>query len=472
MVFAVFLPIVFIIYWSISKLNIKYQNLFLVIVSYIFYGWWDWRFLSLIFISTLVDYFIGIGLAKCEEKKIRKILLFTSLGINLGILGFFKYFDFFIGSFMSFSSFFGISLNISTMNIILPVGISFYTLQTLSYSIDVYKKKFTPTKDFIAFAAFVSFFPQLVAGPIERAKNLLPQFYKKREFEYELAVDGLKQMLWGFLKKMILADQCAIYVDKVFNNYSEYSGSSLVFGAVFFTIQVYADFSGYSDIAIGTSKLFGFKLMKNFDYPYFSRDMSEWWRRWHISLTTWFRDYVFIPLGSTRKNKKLLVRNIFIIYILSGLWHGANWTFIIWGGLNALFSLPYILIKKRKRTTKIVAKGRLLPSAGELSGMLSTFSLFTFAVIFFRSETVYDAYKYISIIFSRTLFSIPDVYKKGLLFIAVFIVIEWFGRECNYPIERIGNNWPRILRWSFYYLLILCLFLFTTQSQQFVYFQF
>ena len=288
--FAIFLPIVFILYWFVTNKNLRLQNLLIVTASYVFYGWWDWRFLSLIIFSTIVDYSVGLKL-KTEENQIkRKALLWTSILINLGFLGFFKYCNFFLDNFISTFSFFGAEIKANSLNIILPVGISFYTFQTLSYTIDVYKRKLVPTKDFIAFSAFVSFFPQLVAGPIERATNLLPQFYNKRNFDYSKAADGMRQILWGLFKKVVIADNCAEYANLIFNNSTDYSGSTLVLGAIFFTFQIYGDFSGYSDIAIGTSRLFGFDLMQNFNFPYFSRDIAEFWRRWHISLSTWFRD--------------------------------------------------------------------------------------------------------------------------------------------------------------------------------------
>ncbi len=329
--FAIFLPIIFVLYWFVTNKNLKLQNTLIVLSSYIFYGWWDWRFLSLIIFSTIVDYLIGISLSKQENQNKRKILLWTSILVNLGFLGFFKYYNFFLDNFITAFSFFGTEINANSLNIILPVGISFYTFQTLSYTIDVYKRKLEPTYDFIAFSAFVSFFPQLVAGPIERATNLLPQFYKKRHFDYSKAVDGMRQILWGLFKKIVIADNCAHYANIIFNNSSEYSGSTLVLGAIFFTFQIYGDFSGYSDIAIGTSRLFGFNLKQNFAFPYFSRDIAEFWRRWHMSLSTWFRDYLYIPLGGSRVGTWNKIRNVFIIFLVSGFWHGANWTFIIWG---------------------------------------------------------------------------------------------------------------------------------------------
>ena len=344
--FAIFLPIIFFIYWFFTNWNLKLQNLFLLVSSYIFYGWWDWRFLSLILISTIVDYFIGIKLKNQENQNKRKILLFISVFVNLGFLGFFKYCNFFIDNFAMAFSFFGVNINTSSLEIILPVGISFYTFQTLSYTIDVYKRKLKVTSDFIAFSAFVSFFPQLVAGPIERASNLLPQFNNRRNFDYIKSVDGMRQILWGLFKKIVIADNCAYFANEIFNNSSDMSGFSLILGALFFTFQIYGDFSGYSDIAIGTARLFGFNLVRNFSFPYFSRDIAEFWRRWHISLSSWFRDYLYIPLGGSQGNTIMKIQNVFIVFIISGFWHGANWTFVVWGTINAIYFLPLLLTKK------------------------------------------------------------------------------------------------------------------------------
>jgi len=359
--FAVFLLIVFILYWFAANKNLKLQNLLIVVASYVFYGWWDWRFLSLIVFSTIVDYTVGLKLKKEDNQLKRKTLLWTSILVNLGFLGFFKYYNFFLDNFVTAFSFFGTEIRANTLNIILPVGISFYTFQTLSYTIDVYKRKLEPTKDFIAFSAFVSFFPQLVAGPIERATNLLPQFYKKRTFHYSKAVDGMRQILWGLFKKVVIADNCAVFANQIFNNSADMNGSTLVLGALFFTFQIYGDFSGYSDIAIGTSRLFGFNLMRNFAFPYFSRDIAEFWRRWHISLSTWFRDYLYIPLGGSRGGTLMKVRNTFIIFVVSGFWHGANWTFIVWGTLNAIYFLPLLLTNNNRNNIEIVAQGKYLP---------------------------------------------------------------------------------------------------------------
>ncbi|MGZ2368716.1 MBOAT family O-acyltransferase [Ancylomarina sp. YFZ004] len=363
------------------------------------------------------------------------------------------------------------------MNIILPVGISFYTFQTLSYTIDVYKRKLEPTNNFIAFSAFVSFFPQLVAGPIERATHLLPQFYKKRHFDYSKVVDGMRQILWGLFKKIVIADNCAEYANLIFNNSADYSGSTLVLGALFFTFQIYGDFSGYSDIAIGTSRLFGFDLMQNFNFPYFSRDIAEFWRRWHISLSTWFRDYLYIPLGGSRGGTWMKVRNIFVIFIVSGFWHGANWTFIVWGALNAIYFLPLLLTNNNRNNLETVALGKIFPSLKELSFMLLTFGLTVFAWIFFRAENIGHALNYLSTIFSKSLFTIPHfagmrIALYTLVLISIFVVVEWIGRNEQYAIAKLGFTWKKPIRNVMYYSIILAIFFFMGKQQQFIYFQF
>ncbi len=471
--FAIFLPIVFLVYWCFGRKHIRAQNILIVVASYVFYGWWDWRFLFLILLSTLVDYTIGLALEKEDKVQKRKILLWASLLVNLGLLGFFKYFNFFIDNFTSAFSFFGHPIGGYSLNIILPVGISFYTFQTLSYTIDVYNKKLKPTADFISFSAFVSFFPQLVAGPIERATNLLPQFFKERNFNYEMAKNGLRQILWGLFKKIVIADNCAKYVNIIFENHEAYSGSTLVLGAVFFAFQIYCDFSGYSDIAIGTARLFGFNLMQNFAFPYFSRDMAEFWRRWHISLSTWFRDYVYIPLGGSKVSKAKVIRNVFIIFLVSGFWHGANWTFIFWGGLNALYFLPLLLLKRNRKNLNDVAESSNFPSVRVVFQIAVTFSLTVFAWIFFRAENIRQAFSYIRRIFSRSLFSLPKempLYLLILLFL--FIVIEWTGRKNQYAIEEFWINKPVYVRWGFYYLLAIGMYVYGIKDQEFIYFQF
>jgi len=474
--FAVFLPIVFLLYWFAVAKNLKLQNLLIVVASYIFYGWWDWRFLSLILFSTLIDYTVGLRLLKEEKLSKRKFLLWISIGANLGFLGFFKYYNFFLDNFITAFSVFGTEINANSLNIILPVGISFYTFQTLSYTIDVYKKKLAPTRNFIAFAAFVSFFPQLVAGPIERATHLLPQFYKRRIFEYDKAVDGLRQILWGLFKKIVIADNAAEFANQIFNNSSSYSGSTLILGVLFFTFQIYGDFSGYSDIAIGTSRLFGFDLMQNFSFPYFSRDIAEFWRRWHISLSTWFRDYLYIPLGGSRGGIWMKIRNTFIIFIVSGFWHGANWTFVIWGALNAVYFLPLLLLSKNRVNTDIVARGKFFPTVKEFFSIFMTFTATVFAWIFFRAEDLPHALDYISRIFSKSVFTIPYFPNRmhaleTIVLIIIFSLIEWVGRDGKYAIANIGK-WNKPAKWFVYYTLSMVIFIFSGKQQQFIYFQF
>jgi D-alanyl-lipoteichoic acid acyltransferase DltB (MBOAT superfamily) len=396
-----------------------------------------------------------------------------SILVNLGLLGFFKYYNFFLANFVDAFSFFGHEIGASSLKIVLPVGISFYTFQTLSYTIDVYRRKLEPTHDFVAFAAFVSFFPQLVAGPIERATNLLPQFFAPRRFQYEKAVDGMRQILWGLFKKIVIADNCAEYANEIFNNSAGQSGSALVAGAFFFAFQIYGDFSGYSDIAIGTSRLFGFNLMRNFAFPYFSRDIAEFWRRWHISLSTWFRDYLYIPLGGSKGTVWMRVRNTFIIFLVSGFWHGANWTFIVWGALNALYILPVMLTNRNRLRLDIVAQGKLLPSVADALRILFTFCLTLLAWVFFRAESVGHAFAYLAGIVSPTLFSIPDPFPKSTFaLICVMLAVEWLGREQEFALAGLGLKWPRPLRWAMYYSMVLTILAMAGKPQEFIYFQF
>ncbi len=480
--FAIFLPIVFVLYWFATQKSLRLQNLLVVVASYVFYGWWDWRFLSLIIFSTLVDYVIGIQLGKAQKQATRYILLWISISVNLGFLGFFKYYNFFVDNFVAAFTFFENPISPSSLNIILPVGISFYTFQTLSYSIDVYRKKLEPTANFVAFAAFVSFFPQLVAGPIERASNLLPQFYKKRQFEPDKAIDGLRQILWGLFKKVVIADNCAELANTIFNNSDNYSGTTLLLGTFFFALQIYGDFSGYSDIAIGTARLFGFSLMQNFAFPYFSRDMAEFWRRWHISLSTWFRDYLYIPLGGSKGGTWIKVRNTFAIFIVSGFWHGANWTFIVWGTLNAIYFLPLLLLKQNRKNLAVVAQGKYLPTLRELMSMLLTFFFTMVAWVFFRAKNIFHALAYLKAMFIGFIqqaayietvdFMMQKISPTLPILILLFIWIEWLGREQQYAIARLGLTWKRPLRWAMYYALIILFFYFAGKPQEFIYFQF
>lgn len=478
--FALFLPLVFALYWFAAKDNIRRQNLLLLVASYIFYGWWDWRFLSLILFSTLVDYSIGLALHRQQNPLNRKVLLWSSILVNLGFLGFFKYYNFFADNFAAAFTLFGRELQPGTLNIILPVGISFYTFQTMSYSLDIYRGKLEPERNFIAFAAFVSFFPQLVAGPIERATNLLPQFAVQRRFSYAQAADGMRQILWGLFKKVVIADNCAELANAIFDHPDQYPGSMLLLGALFFTFQIYGDFSGYSDIAIGTSRLFGFTLQRNFAFPYFSRDIAEFWRRWHISLSTWFRDYLYIPLGGSRGGTLMKVRNTFIIFLVSGFWHGANWTFLAWGLLNAIYFLPLLLSSSNRNNLDVVASGRTWPSLREFGSMATTFGLTVLAWVFFRAESLNHALAYLGGIFSPSLFTFvspgqPMLYQMviSLGFLILFLLVEWRGRHGEYALEAVHLDLPRpVYRWSLYMLLWSFIFVFSGNQQEFIYFQF
>jgi alginate O-acetyltransferase complex protein AlgI len=472
--FALFLPIVFFLYWFVFKKSLKLQNYLLLGASYFFYACWDWRFLFLLIFSTLLDYFTGIKISEASKPRIKKFWFWLSITVNLGFLGVFKYFNFFSASFAEGLANLGLQVNPWTLNVILPIGISFYTFHGLSYVIDIYNTRIKPERNFVDYSVFVSFFPLLVAGPIERATHLLPQIKTRRTFEYSKAVDGLRQILWGLFKKIVIADNCAYFANVIFDNSADQSGSTLVLGALFFTFQIYGDFSGYSDIALGTARLFGFELLKNFSFPYFSRDIAEFWRRWHISLSSWFRDYVYIPCGGSKGGTWMKVRNTFIIFLLSGFWHGANWTFIIWGFLNALYIMPSILLKTNRNNLDIVAKGKLHPSLKELSQIMITFSLTVLAWIFFRAKDVHHAFQYIAGIFTSSLFTMPNLPQSGvfiLCLVFIFLLIEWFGREGNFALSQI-NIYPTPVSWSVYFGLILLMFIFQGKEQAFIYFQF
>lgn len=477
--FAIFLPTVLVLYWFVFNKNLKSQNLLIVVASYFFYGLWDWRFLFLILFSTIVDFGVGLLLKEENNQLRRKVLLWTSIIVNLGILGFFKYYNFFLENFIEAFSLFGMPIKANTLNIILPVGISFYTFQTLSYTIDVYKRKLEPTSDFIAFTAFVSFFPQLVAGPIERASHLLPQIKNKRTFDYSKAVDGLKQMLWGLLKKIVIADNCAEFANQIFSDSANMNGSTLVLGALFFTFQIYADFSGYSDIAIGSARLFGVDLRQNFAYPYFSKNFTELWQRWHISLTTWFRDYLFMPI--IRSSNKLgyyeKIRAVLIQFLIIGLWHGANWTFIVWGLIQGIYFMPTIFKKKKTKISPIIQNNKYLTSSFDSLRIVRTFSLIAFSLIFFRAENLQHAFNYIGGIFSSSLFALPKFQNMGdavitLILVTLFFMVEWQGKKDQYAIEKILNKYNRPLRWAIYYGIVFIIFWFSGKPQEFIYFQF
>ena len=471
--FAIFLPIVFLLYWFVANKSIKAQNILLLVASYFFYACWDWRFLFLLIFSTFLDYFTGIKMYEAKSQQIKRFWFWLSISINLGFLGVFKYYNFFAESFADAMSQIGLQVNPLTLNVILPIGISFYTFHGLSYVIDIYKNRIKAEKNIVDYSVFVSFFPLLVAGPIERATHLLPQIQQKRTFHYKMAVDGLRQILWGIFKKVVIADQCAEFANLLFNNPGDFGGSSLALGAIFFAFQIYGDFSGYSDIALGTARLFGIDLLRNFAYPYFSRDIAEFWRRWHISLSTWFRDYLYIPLGGSKGGTWMKVRNTFIIFLVSGFWHGANWTFVIWGLLNALYIMPSIIFKTNRTNLDIAAQGRVLPTFKELFSILLTFTLTVIAWIFFRSENVEGAWNYILEIFSASFFTFPVLPNLGLVALLLFfITIEWIGRHEKYALATFGLNWPKAIRIGFYYALVLTVLFFAGSEQQFIYFQF
>lgn len=471
--FAIFLPLVFLLYWLVTNKNLRLQNILLLLASYYFYACWDWRFLFLLMFSTLLDYCTGLKMQEAENQKGKRFWFWLSITINLGFLGVFKYYNFFAQSFAEAISHVGLQVNPWTLQVILPVGISFYTFHGLSYVIDVYKDRIRAESNFVDYAVFVSFFPLLVAGPIERATHLLPQIKKRRTFNYTQAVDGLRQILWGLFKKIVIADNCAEFVNQIFNSSADQSGSTLALGAVLFAFQIYGDFSGYSDIAIGTARLFGIDLLRNFAFPYFSRDIAEFWRRWHISLSSWFKDYLYIPLAGSKGGNWMRIRNTFIIFIVSGFWHGANWTFIVWGALNALFIMPSIIMKTNRNHLETVAQGNILPTVKEFFQMTVTFSLAVLAWIFFRAENISHAFSYISGIFSRSLFSIPTITPRLLmLLIIIFMVIEWLGREQQYAIAKLGLQWKSPLRYAMYYAIIIAIFWFAGKDQQFIYFQF
>ena len=460
--FAFFLPVVFALYWLLKK-HLWWQNLLVLVASYVFYGWWNWKYLVLIIFTSGCSYASGLLIRDSSRPKIRKTALWGNILVNLGILGLFKYYNFFISE---FAELMGLQSLTFLLNIVLPVGISFYTFQALSYSIDISRGKVEPTRDVVAFFSYIAFFPQLVAGPIERASNLLPQFLRKREFDYGTAVDGCRQILWGLFKKMVVADNCAPYVDAVFT--SGGNGTEHLMAAILFAIQIYGDFSGYSDIAIGTAKLFGIRLMQNFRTPYFSRDIAEFWRRWHISLTSWFRDYLYIPLGGSRVVRWKVVRNTFIIFLVSGLWHGANWTFLLWGFYHACLFLPLILLGKNRKYTDEVASGRLLPTLKELVQMVLTFALVTIGWVIFRAPSIDQA-----LLFFHNPTDNPDLLVPwvAVVFAGVMFVIEWTTRHRSHGLDlgAVRQPWIRAI---IYYFLVTVTLLLSVPSENFIYFQF
>ncbi len=469
--FAVFLPIVYVLYWLVARRSRTARNVLLLAASYLFYGWWDWRFLGLIVGSSAVDYIVGAALGSSESKGRRRALLGVSIAVNLGALGIFKYYDFFMSSAVDVLSSLGFQAHPATLQVVLPVGISFYTFQTLSYSIDVYRQRMEPSLDPVAFFAFVAFFPQLVAGPIERASHLLPQFQSQPRWDLDAARDGLRRMLWGLFKKAVIADNLAPFVDSIFDSPGDAAPQAIALATFYFAMQIYCDFSGYSDIAIGTARLFGFTLMDNFRFPYFSRGIGEFWRRWHISLSTWFRDYVYIPLGGSRGSPLRSFMTILATFIISGLWHGANWTFVAWGAFHGLLYVPRILLGARgPRDDGVIAAGRWLPGPAEFARASATFALVCVGWVFFRAASVSDALEMLGRVVSQP-WGLPSVGRLGVLYCAPVLAVEWVQRERAHGLEIA--HLPRPWRHAVYYALAVAIFLFAaTGHVPFIYFQF
>lgn len=476
--FLVFLIIVYCLYWFVFKKNLTIQNMFLLGASYLFYGWWDWRFMLLLILSTFIDYFFGLVIYNAEKDIKKRVYLWLSIINNLGILGIFKYYNFFAGSFADMASGFGLHIQPYILTIALPVGISFYTFHGMSYVFDIYRGNTKPTRNFIDYALFVCFFPLLVAGPIERATHLLPQVQARRVFNYTQSVHGLRLILWGLFKKIVIADSLAVIVGFIFARHETMSGFSLILGSVLFAFQIYGDFSGYSDIARGTAKLFGFELLLNFKFPYFSRDIAEFWRRWHISLSSWFRDYLYIPLGGSKAGVNKAVRNTFIIFLVSGFWHGANWTYIFWGGLHAVYFLPLLLLKRNRKNTDAIHITPNLAGFRQLGGIICTFILVCIAWVFFRATTITEAFDYLYGIISHPfingkeykLFS-PYIYFPFVL--AVMLIVEWISRNWEDVTVFFNGIQKSYLRYSMYFFIFFLIIMFGSfEESAFIYFQF
>lgn len=474
--FMVFLPIVFMLYWFVFR-GRQWQNLLVVMASYTFYGWWDWRFLFLIALTSIFSFGSGLLIEYYHQnRRYQQITCAVNIILNLGILGVFKYYNFFAENLAwLIHSILGYQLDWVTMELILPVGISFYTFQALSYTIDVYQKKLPATHDIIEFFAYISFFPQLVAGPIERATNLLPQFQRDRQFDYAKAVDGARQMLWGFFKKLVVADNCASIVNENWNSFQDLPGFTLFLLGVLFTFQIYCDFSGYSDIAIGCARLFGFNLMRNFNFPYFSRSIPDFWRRWHISLTTWFRDYIYFPLGGSRCEKWKIIRNVYIVWAISGLWHGANWTFVCWGLFHATLLAIYNILGINTKYEQAVSCGLYPPHLKELGQILMTFFLTVIGWIIFRAENMHQCIDYLTAMCSNNFYDSSYIYGTDYLnFGLALLLVEWFQRDkqhaLQFPTIKLFNY--RLIRWGIYYVIILIIMKHAGSSQSFIYFQF
>ncbi|MGM9803012.1 MAG: MBOAT family O-acyltransferase [Muribaculaceae bacterium] len=460
LIYAVFLPAVFLVYWAMHKLHHRYQNMWLLAASYLFYGWWDWRFLSLIAATTVVTY--GLALATQRFTSHRKAITATSVTFNLLILVTFKYLNFFIESTRQLCNSIGFDLDYVTINLVLPIGISFYTFQAISYAIDVYRGDVKPTKQLHVFAVYIAFFPQLVAGPIEKSRNLMPQFAAPRQFNYAQAVLGMRQILWGLAKKIVIADQLSGYVSNMLYNPYSQSATTLILACIFFAIQIYVDFSAYSDIAIGSAKLFGIRLSTNFRYPYFSRNMRELWQRWHISLMEWLRDYVYIPLGGSRCSKLRTCINIMLVFLLSGLWHGANFTYVLWGAMNGmLVTICYLCNCKRNTSPATLSQ---LPS------IVFTFLLAALCFMPFRCYNLTHYHEILQCIACGSFAAIPQG-LSAFAFLLPFFVIEWIGRKHEFPLHTLPRS--TAARWAIYWtLLALIAYYCSGEVIQYIYFQF
>lgn len=466
--FLLFLPIAFTLYWLVFNRTLRWQNVLVLILSYFFYGWWSWKFMILLGLSTFLDYVYGFSVAS-KNRKTARTFLWLSIINNLGILAVFKYYNFFALQFQQALALIHIHSNPVLLQVALPIGISFYTFHGMSYVFDIYQGKQKPVSNFVDYAVFVSFFPLLVAGPIERASHLLPQIQKKRFFNYNQAAEGCRLILWGLFKKVVIADSLAVIADDLFNNYQDHSSVTLIIGAIAFAFQIYGDFSGYSDIAMGTAKLFGFELLSNFRFPYFSRDIAEFWRRWHISLSSWFRDYLYIPLGGSKQGKIKAVRNTLVIFLVSGFWHGASWNFIIWGFIHACGFLPLLLLgRNRKNISEIVAHDRKFPTLKECRQMATTFTFVTFAWVFFRAHDMKQAFGYFKGIVTN--FNHPQdcyMYKNAFYYIIPLLVGDWWLRRD----ERILTP-PKKGRQFVYLMLALSILFYFGKKTSFIYFQF
>lgn len=486
--FAIFLPSVFILFWKFFSKNKNIQNIFLVVISLIFYALWDNRFLFIILFSIIFNFVSGILIFNQNNINLKRIILWANITINIGLLIVFKYFNFFTDNISFLISFLGLNINLRSLNIILPVGISFFTFQILTYIIEVYRNNLEPTKDIISFALFVSFFPQLVAGPITRAVKLLPQFYNKRVFNLDMAVDGMRQILWGLFKKIVIADNSSRIANEIFSNYSSHSPTTLVMGVIFFSFQIYCDFSGYSDIALGVGKLFGINLMRNFEYPYFSKNISDFWKRWHISLSLWLRDYIFLPIAYkiTRmlKNKKIFgIKpetwsyhiSTFLTMVLCGLWHGSNWTFIVWGTIQALYLMAYRALSSKSKVRFHQSNSeKTVQHISEIIKIIVTFTIVSFSWIFFRSLSISDAFNYINTMITGKIISIPETYGGNIIISLALIMflMEWIQRKKEHGLDFTGTAIPGYIRWSTYYCIIIIMFCYGETQEQFIYLQF